>query len=122
MYSIRKFKSFIQNLRFATIVVIIIGVRGVGDTKGEKQLLNANGESKFDQNVLAFVNNFKTKYEQFLKAYNGSHYGMVLIKNVTTTLKGDRYLKALYYTILRKVVDEAIRTHLLQLYNKLSNV
>jgi hypothetical protein len=32
---------------------------------------------------------------------------MVLIKNVTTTSKGDRYLRAQHYTILTKVVDEA---------------
>jgi hypothetical protein len=34
---------------------------------------------------------------------------MVLIKNVTTTSKGDQYLKAQYYTILTKVVDETIQ-------------
>jgi hypothetical protein len=31
---------------------------------------------------------------------------MVLIKSVTTTSKGDQYLKAQHYTILTKVVDE----------------
>ncbi len=36
MDSIRKFKSSIQSWRFATIIVIIIGVRGVGDNKIEK--------------------------------------------------------------------------------------
>jgi hypothetical protein len=36
MDSIRKFKSFIQSWRFATIIVTIIGVRGIGDNKGEK--------------------------------------------------------------------------------------
>jgi len=36
MDSIREFKSSIHNWRSATIVVIIIGVRGVGDSKGEK--------------------------------------------------------------------------------------
>jgi len=33
---------------------------------------------------------------------------MVLIKNVTTTTKGNQYLKAQHYTILTKVVDETI--------------
>jgi hypothetical protein len=32
---------------------------------------------------------------------------MVLIKNVTTTINGDRYLRAQHYTILIKVVEEA---------------
>jgi hypothetical protein len=50
--------------------------------------LNANGEGVFDQNILTFGNNFRTKYE-LLEAYNGSQCVMVLIKNVTTTLKGD---------------------------------
>jgi hypothetical protein len=31
---------------------------------------------------------------------------MVLIKNVTTTSKGNQYLRAQHYTILTKVVDE----------------
>jgi hypothetical protein len=31
---------------------------------------------------------------------------MVLIKNVTTTSKGNQYLKAQHYTILTKVVDK----------------
>jgi hypothetical protein len=38
---------------------------------------------------------------------------MVLIKNVTTTIKRYQYLKAQHYTILTKVVDEATPTHLL---------
>jgi hypothetical protein len=52
-------------------------------------LLNANGEGEFDQNILIFCNNFRTKYEQFLEVYSGSQSVMILIKNVTTTLKGD---------------------------------
>jgi hypothetical protein len=43
----------------------------------------------FDQDIFAFGNNFKTKYEQFLEVYNGGHCGMVSIKNVTTITKGD---------------------------------
>jgi hypothetical protein len=48
MDSIRKFKSSIISWRFATIVIIVIGVKGIGDSKGEKQLLIANGEGEFD--------------------------------------------------------------------------
>ncbi len=80
-----------------------------------------DGESEFDQDVIILCNNFRTKYEQLLGTYNGSHCGMVLIKNVTTT-KGNRHLGAQHYMILAKVVDKAIQTHLLQLHNKLSNV
>jgi hypothetical protein len=36
MDSIRKFKSSIQSWRSITIVVIVIGVKGLGDSKGEK--------------------------------------------------------------------------------------
>jgi hypothetical protein len=62
MVSIRKFKSYIYSWKSATIVVIVNGVRGVGDSKGERQLLIVDGESEFDQNVFALCNNFKTKY------------------------------------------------------------
>jgi hypothetical protein len=48
MDSIRKFRCSIQNWRSSTIVVIIIGAKGVGDSKGEKQLLITNGEGEFD--------------------------------------------------------------------------
>jgi len=60
MDSIRKFRSFIQNWRFATIVAIIIGVRGIGDNKGEKTLLIIYKEGEFDQDVFVFGNNFRT--------------------------------------------------------------
>ncbi len=51
-------------------------------------MLNANGKGEFDQNILIFGNNFRTKYEQLLEAYNGSQSFMILIKNMTK-LKGD---------------------------------
>jgi len=44
---------------------------------------------------------------------------MVLIKNVTTIIKGDRYFRAQHYIILTKVVEEVTQAHLLQLHNKL---
>ncbi len=65
MDSIKEFKSSIQNQRSGTIVVIVISVRGVRDNKGEKKLLITNGEGEFDQNILAFGNNFKIEHEQF---------------------------------------------------------
>jgi hypothetical protein len=57
MDSIREFKNYIQNWKSTTIAIIVIGVRGVGDNKGEQKLLIANGEGAFDQNVFAFGNN-----------------------------------------------------------------
>jgi undecaprenyl pyrophosphate phosphatase UppP len=60
MDSIRKFKSFIYSWRYITIVVIIIGIMGVRDNKGEKQLFVANGEGEFDQDVFALGSNFRT--------------------------------------------------------------
>ncbi len=67
-----------------------------------------NGEGEFDQEVLVFGNNFRTEYEQFFEAYNGGHCATVLMKNVATTTKGNRYLKAYHYTILTKVVDKVV--------------
>jgi hypothetical protein len=81
----------------------------------------ANGEGEFDQDVLILGNNFRTKYEQLLEAYNVGQCVMVLIKNVTKFSKGNQYLKAQHYTILTKVVDETIRTRILQLHKKLSS-
>ncbi len=59
MDSIRKFKSSIQSWRFATITIIVISVRGVGDNKGEKKLLIIDGKGEFDRDVLTLGNNFK---------------------------------------------------------------
>ncbi len=60
MGSIRQLKNSLQNQGYATIVVIIVGVRGGGNNEGEKQLLIVDGKGKFDQNAFAFGNNFKT--------------------------------------------------------------
>jgi hypothetical protein len=51
--------------------------------------LITNGEGEFDQDIPTLSNNFRTKCDQLLEAYNGSQRIMVLIKNVTTTSKGD---------------------------------
>ncbi len=48
-------------------------------------------------------------------------YGFDL-KKVSTTSKGDQYLKTHQYTILTKVVDEATQARLLKLHDKLSIV
>ncbi len=72
-----------------------------------------DGEGEFDQDALILGNNFKIKYEELFKVYNGSQCAMVLIKNVTTTSKGDKYFKAQYYTILTKIVDETTQVCLL---------
>jgi hypothetical protein len=69
-----------------------------------------NGEGEFDQDFFVVRNNFRTKYEQLLEVYNGGQCVMVLIKYVTTTSKGDQYLKAQHYKILTKVIDEIIQT------------
>ncbi len=60
--------------------IIIVGVKGRRNNKGEKQLLIADGKGEFDQNVLVFCNNFKTKFEQLFEVYNGGQCVMVLIK------------------------------------------
>jgi hypothetical protein len=57
MDSIQKFKSFIQSWRSATIIVTIIGLRGIRDNKSEEQLLIVDGKCEFDQDVLVLSNN-----------------------------------------------------------------
>jgi hypothetical protein len=71
MDSIREVKSSFQCWSYVTIVVIIVGVRGGRDSKGERQLLIVDGEGEFEQNVLILGNNFKTYNEQLFEAYNG---------------------------------------------------
>jgi len=44
---------------------------------------------------------------------------MVLVKNVTATIIGDCFLRAQPYTIFSKVIDERVRTWLLNLHTKL---
>jgi len=84
MDSIRKFRISIQSWRFVPIVPIVIGVKGIGDNKDEKQLLIVDRKGEFDRNIIALGNNFKIEYEQLLKVYNGSQCVIVLIKNVIT--------------------------------------
>jgi hypothetical protein len=86
--STREFESSIQNCKSPTIVVIFINVKGAQDDKGGKKMLTIDGKAEFDQDIFILNNNFRTKYEQFLEAYNGGQSVMVLIKNVTTTSKG----------------------------------
>ncbi len=63
MGSIRKFKSSIQSSSFVIIIVIIIGVKGVGDNKSEIQLLITSGKGEFDEDIFILGNNLRTKYE-----------------------------------------------------------
>jgi hypothetical protein len=48
-------------------VIIIVGVRGAWNNKGEKKLLIANVKGEFDQDVFAINNNFIIEYEQHLE-------------------------------------------------------
>jgi hypothetical protein len=48
MDSIREFINSIQNCGSCTIVVIFIDVKGGRDNKGEKKLLNVDGEGEID--------------------------------------------------------------------------
>jgi hypothetical protein len=52
-------------------------------------LLIVDGEGEFDQNIIVFGNNFRIQYEQLFEAYNQGQCAMVLIKNATTTSKGN---------------------------------
>jgi hypothetical protein len=70
--------------------------------------LIVDGEGVFEQHVFILGNNFKIDNEQLLEAYNGGQCIMVLIKNMVTTSKGDRYLRAQQYIVFTKIVEEAI--------------
>lgn len=58
-----EFKGSSQTWAHATFLVIIIVVRCSIGSNGEKQLLIADGEGEFDQDVLSMGTNFMSKYE-----------------------------------------------------------
>jgi hypothetical protein len=60
MGSLRELKNSFQSWGYVTIVVIIVGVRGGRNNKGEKKLLIVNEKGEFDQNAFALGYNFKT--------------------------------------------------------------
>jgi hypothetical protein len=64
-----------------------------GESKHEKQMI-ANGEGELNQDVLVLGNQFKIKYDQLVEAKNYGQCAMVLVKNVTTTIISDRFLRA----------------------------
>jgi len=47
MDSIKEFRNSIHSWRSTTIIIIVIGVNGIGDNKGEKPLLIADGKGEF---------------------------------------------------------------------------
>jgi hypothetical protein len=61
--SIKEFKKIIQSWNSSHIVVIVIGVKGGGDSRGKEQLMIVDGKGEFDQDDLAMGNNFRLKYE-----------------------------------------------------------
>jgi hypothetical protein len=65
---IKEFRSFIYSWSSVIIAIIVNIIKGVGDNKGEKQLLIINEEGEFDENDFGLSNNFRTKYEQLFEA------------------------------------------------------
>jgi hypothetical protein len=51
-----------------------------------------DGEGQFNQDVLAFSNQSRKKYDQLVEAKNYSQCAMVLIKNVIATIVGNWFL------------------------------
>ncbi len=83
-------------------------------------MLIVDGDDEFDQDIFALRNNFRTEYEQLLKAYTKGHLCDGFNQECdNNTNKRKLYLRAQHYTILTKVVNKTIRAHLLQFRNKL---
>ncbi len=57
-------RSSIQSWKFVNIFIIIIGVKGIRNNKGEKKLLIIDEKDEFDQDIFVVSNNFRTKYEK----------------------------------------------------------
>jgi hypothetical protein len=64
-----------------------------GESKHDKQLMIADGESEFNQNILVLGNQFRIEYDQLVEAKNYGRCVMVLVKNVTTTIISNQFLQ-----------------------------
>jgi hypothetical protein len=67
MDSIREFRSSIQNWRSSTIAIIIVGVRGIRDSKGQKELLIIDGKVNLTKMFLFLVIISKHNMNNFLR-------------------------------------------------------
>jgi hypothetical protein len=61
--------------------------------KVENFTIESKSKRSFEKGDMHVGNNFKIEYDQLVEAYNGGQCAMLLIKNVTTTSKGDQYLR-----------------------------
>jgi hypothetical protein len=68
--------------------------------------------------VISIGTHLKEEYEHIVEIYQSGQCTMILMKNVTITKYGDRYLHADNFTILGKVVEEDVRARLIDLHNK----
>ncbi|KAG0595196.1 hypothetical protein M758_UG148100 [Ceratodon purpureus] len=95
----------------ATIAMCVIEVWGsfAGKYGGLYQVVVADGIKEGDYDILAFSDQFKLEYEQIVEAFNNGLCVMVLFKNFSTTLSGDKYLITRNHTIITPVVDESTR-------------
>jgi hypothetical protein len=64
-FHIDSLQEFRDRFKFsnATNTIIVTEVKGGGENSHEKQLMVANGEGEFDQDVLAFGNPFRIEYD-----------------------------------------------------------
>jgi len=67
MDSIKEFRSSIQNWRSSTIAIIIVGVRGIKDSKGQKELLIIDGKVNLTKMFLFLVIISKHNMNNFLR-------------------------------------------------------
>ncbi len=60
-------RSLQSKFSTTTIVIIVTTIRS-GENSHEKQLMIVDGEGQFDQDVLAFGNQFQIEYDQLVEA------------------------------------------------------
>jgi hypothetical protein len=105
--SLKEFRSKSLQSKFSTttIVIIVIAIKG-GNSSHEGRLMIVDGESQFDQIVLAFSNQFKTKNDQLVETKKINQCVMVLVKNVIATIVDNRSFQTQPFTILSKMIDD----------------
>jgi hypothetical protein len=50
-----------------TIAIIVTSIKSGGESSHERQLMVANCEGEFEQDILVFGNSFKNEYDQLVE-------------------------------------------------------
>jgi len=107
----------------ASFSIVVVDVRGL--YKGENnedfnQIMIADAIIKDDHDIIGFSHSFHDEYLKIKAAFESGEQVLVMFKNISTTLKYDRFLKTNAFSIVTPVVDEKECAKLLLIYSRIS--